>query len=119
MLALAGCTGVTDPRVCTAYAAAAITTYVKDSVTGSWAGSGTTLVVQDGTFVDSVSVPAGRPDVDAMPLSTPGTYERSGTYLVTVRRHGYHEWVKSGVLVRAGECHVEGVVLTARLVPET
>ena len=40
-----------------------------------------------------------------------------GMYLVTVRRPGYADWVKASVVVRSGPCHVEGVVLTARLVP--
>lgn len=116
-IALSGCSDTPSQLVCSEYAAAAITAYVQDSVSLMWLASGATLVVQDGAFLDSLTVPAGLADQNALPLSTPGSYERPGMYLVTVRRPGYADWVKASVVVRSGPCHVEGVVLTARLVP--
>ena len=118
-LVLGGCRGTTDPHsppvACTLVAVSAVSVYVKDAGTGASIASGSTLVLRDGTFADSTTVPASHPELDAVPIATPGTYERVGTYEVTVRKPGYASMSWSGVVVTKDECHVRPVVLTAQL----
>jgi len=92
-----------------------LSVYVKDSVTAAPAASGATLIARDGTWADTVSLPAGKAGLDGLGLNTAG--ERAGTYSLTVHKAGYHDWVKSGVVVTADVCHVHPVVVTALLVP--
>lgn len=111
------CGSVNDPGdglVCTTEARAAISLTVVDSLTGQPAAfTGLFARAVDGTYVDSASFFTS-PGSGA--VSTGLAYERKGTYTVTVGAAGYQNWVKTGVNVTAGECHVNGVVLTARLV---
>ena len=84
LLALGGCAEATVPRACQLVdPAPAVRVEVQDSVTLAWVASGATLVLQDGAFVDSVSVPASRTDLNAVPLFTSRVYGRPGTYVVT------------------------------------
>jgi hypothetical protein len=99
--------------VCTLEAVAGLNVTVEDSLTGAPAASGAQLIAPDGAFADTVSFPPNRPDLDPQPL--PSAWERPGTYTVTVRKSGYVDWVRRGVLVTAGKCHVRAVALTARL----
>lgn len=46
-----------------------------------------------------------------------GVLERPGRYDVTVVSPSYKPWVRSGVRVREGDCHVETAVFAARLQP--
>jgi hypothetical protein len=117
LLVLASCGdpifGHRDTIVCTQQYAYGIAVYVKDSLTGAWAGSGATLVNRDAQYADSSTVPLNRADLDSLPLL--GAGERAGVYLVTVRKAGYVDWVRRDVRVSANECHVISVTLTARL----
>lgn len=88
---------------------------VQDSSTGSAAASGAQLIAQDGAWADTVGFPPNRPDLDVQPLVSAG--ERPGTYTVTVRKGGFRDWQRTGVVVTADECHVHPVELTARLQP--
>lgn len=114
---LAGCRENTGLIVCQLYASPSIVVHVRDSVTGGYIASGATLVLRDGTFVDSVSIPADEPTYNEIGLSTVNSEERAGVYSVTIRRAGYAEWVREGVEVTRDECHVRTVRLTARLDP--
>jgi hypothetical protein len=58
-------------------------------------------------------LPPNRPDLDSLPLL--GAGERGGTYRVVVQKPGYEDWVKTGVVVAEGRCHVVTTTLTARL----
>ncbi|MBA3970142.1 MAG: hypothetical protein H0X52_08575, partial [Gemmatimonadetes bacterium] len=69
------------------------------SITGELIASGARLIVRDGEYVDTVQVPANRPDVDS--LAIPAAGERPGVYTLTVQKPGYQEWRKSGVRVTA------------------
>lgn len=113
----AACSSVNDPGggvVCTTEARAAISITVVDSLTGQpTAFTGLFARAVDGTYADSASF-FTNPGSGA--VSTGLAYERKGTYAVTVGAAGYQNWVKTGVNVTAGECHVNGVLLTARLV---
>ena len=88
---------------------------VQDSSTGAPAASGAQLIAQDGAWADTVGFPPTRPDLDALPLV--GAGERAGTFTVTVRKAGFRDWQRSGIVVTADECHVHTVELTARLQP--
>ena len=109
------CQGLFDPVVCTTEYVYGLNVQVQDSLTGAWIASGATLIVREGTFVDSVTAPGNRPQEDQFPLLAAG--ERPGTYDVLVRREGYRPWSRSDIRVRSGTCHVERVNLIARLQP--
>jgi hypothetical protein len=105
-----------DPIVaCTFNALPPIVVAVRDSVTDAPVASGATLVIQDGAFVDSVTFPSD-PANDSVPMETNNSFERAGTYDVTVRKSGYLDWNKSRVIVTRDECHVNQVHLVARMV---
>ena len=110
----AGITGG-EPRVCTTEARPAVVATVQDATSGAYIASGATLILRDGAFVDSLVVPAGRSDLDAIQLSTPGTYERPGTYTVTLRKAPYITAVVVGVAVTADACHVQTKALNFQL----
>lgn len=116
LLATAGCDLLDSPGViCTANFVFGLEVAVEDSSTDAPAASGAQLIAQDGVWTDTVGFPSGRPDLDALPLVSAG--ERPGTYTVTVRKAGFRDWQRTGVLVTADECHVHPVELTARLQP--
>jgi hypothetical protein len=112
LLTLTGCELITDP-VCTLEAVSGLHVTVEDSLTGAPAASGAQLIAQDGAFADTVSFPPNRPELDAQALES--ARERPGTYTLTVRKPGFIDWIRSGVVVTKGECHVRPVALTARL----
>ena len=99
--------------VCTLEAVSGLHVTVVDSLTGAPAASGAQLIAQDGAFADTMSFPPNRPDLDSTALQS--AEERPGIYTVTVRKSGFVDWVRRGVLVTAGRCHVRPVALTARL----
>jgi len=110
LVPLAACHSLPDDVVCPAYIAAAITVTAQDSVTGTVITPGTTVIAREGTYVDSVTAEA--------PVTSVGVaYEHAGIFSVTVRHSGYATWTKPGIEVKRGTCNVQGVALTARLVP--
>ncbi len=117
LLSVAGCDLLDDNTglACTANFVFGLEVAVQDSSTGAPAASGAQLIAQDGAWADTVAFPSNRPDLDAQPLVSAG--ERPGTYTVTVRKAGFRDWQRSGVVVTADECHVHPVDLTARLQP--
>ena len=105
-----GCNSPNDV-VCTEIAVPAINVLVRDSVSGSFGSNGATATVVDGSYTDTNTFPdASQPE---LPISL--AYEREGTYVVTVSKSGYRDWVTSGVRVTRDVCHVRTVTLTARL----
>ncbi len=99
------------PTFCTESAPPAVTVTALDSVTGAMINAGTSLIIRDGAFVDSV---VGAPG----PLQTIAAgVERPGRYQVTVRRPGYAVWRRENVRVTADRCHVRTVHFDARLQP--
>ena len=116
VLTTAGC-DVLDSRevACTDNFVFGLVVAVQDSSTGAPAASGAQLIAQDGAWADTVGFPPNRPDLDAQELVSAG--ERPGTYTVTVRKAGFRDWQRTGVVVTADECHVHPVELTARLQP--
>lgn len=114
--ALVACDDVFGPRACTLEMRPSVVVYVRDARTDAYIAAGATLILADGAFVDSVTVPADRSSENARGLWTFESSERPGVYQVTVRREGYEEWVRSGVWVRGDACHVATVTTTARMV---
>jgi hypothetical protein len=88
---------------------------VRDSVTDVVLRRGYTVVVSEGAYRDSTTIPSDGPEY---PWGVQSAWERPGVYRVAVRASGYREWVRTGVRVRAGECHVRRVDLVARLQSE-
>ena len=116
MLTATGCDLLDNPEfICTANFVFGLEVTVQDSSTGAPAASGAQLIARDGAWADTVGFPADRPDLDGLPLVSAG--ERAGTYAVTVRKAGFRDWQRSGIVVTADECHVHPVKLTARLQP--
>jgi hypothetical protein len=111
----AGCTAPAGGggTICTAIFAFGLSVTVADSVTGAPAAAGTTVVASQGSYADSVIVPATASNSASLGLAG----ERAGTYLVTVRKSGYKTWTKSGIVVTKDECHVKGVAVTAKIQP--
>lgn len=93
--------------VCTMQFVYGISATVTDAATGADITPGSSLIVREGTYVDSVAAGPGSF------LAAAG--ERAGTYEVTVRRSGYHPFSRSGVVVTRDECHVHPVRIEARL----
>lgn len=110
-----GCSGSATSPICTQEFRPGLTVLVKDAVTNAGIASGATLVVREGIFTDSFTMPGGRPDLNDFMLPAAG--ERAGTYEVSVSKPGYATWVQSNVRVTQGVCHVITVTLTALLQP--
>jgi hypothetical protein len=85
----------------------------RDSVTNAWLARGTTAIVRDGSYYDSVTVPMASFDELIIGLAA----NRIGTYAVTVRKSGYNDWTKNGVQVGADACGIGALLLTAKLQP--
>ena len=120
LLALAACetesTVLPEPD-CDLVALSALMVGVQDSVSGAGIAAGSTIVVKDGAFVDSLVVAPNRTDLNNAQVHPANVFERAGTYDITVRRSGYATWTRSGVSVTRGRCHVQTVSVTARLQP--
>ena len=106
---------VTKPGpICQEYAAAAINVAIRDSLTGAVpALTNVIAAARDGAYADSIKLAAFPPPFFGGSLGL--AYERKGTYVVTVRADGYSQWIRSGIVVTADECHVVPVAVTARL----
>jgi hypothetical protein len=105
-----GCSaGLTDASVCTLEARAGITVDVRDSVSNTPAGKGSRIIAQQGTVADTAQVTQFGDGPYGL------VYERAGTYTLSVAQTGYQPWIKTGVQVTKGSCHVNGVAITARL----
>ncbi len=110
VLALAGCD--TMEVDCLDFAAPAMSVTVVTSDTGVPVG-GALAIARDGSFADSMRSRV----VEGDPRPASLAFERPGTYEVTVEKEAFNTWSRSGVEVTEGECHVNTVELTARLVP--
>lgn len=93
--------------ICTMQFVYGISATVTDAATGTDITPGSSLIVREGSYVDSVAAGPGSF------LAAAG--ERAGTYEVTIRRSGYQPFSRSGVAVTRDECHVHPVRIEARL----
>ena len=100
---------VTDGTVCTLEARAGITVDVRDSASNALVGRNSRIIAREGAAADTSHDTA----FGDGPFGI--VYERAGTYAVTVEQTGYKTWLQTDVQVTKGACHVNGVLLTARL----
>lgn len=120
-LLLAACQSAVAPGegiLCTGHMAPAVEVVVVDARSGAYVARGARGTVRDGSFSDTLSRARslGAPPEDTL-VSLQGAYERPGTYTVAVERAGYRPWQQGGVTVTRDACHVNTVLLTARLEP--
>jgi len=102
------------PVACTPNILFGLNVAVVDSLTNAPPPSAT-LIARSAAYVDSVGPQSPTTLVTGVFLVLSAAPERAGTYDVTVRSPGYHEWTRTGVRVTAEECHVRPVALNARL----
>jgi hypothetical protein len=95
------------PFDCTANALPGIVLTTVDSVSGSPIPTAAVVLVQDGAYTDRAI---------AIPPQYYAAFERPGSYQVTATLVGYQTWKATNIVVRNGQCHVETVGITARLV---
>jgi hypothetical protein len=105
---LSSCGTLLAPGACTDEARPGITVDIRDSVSGSFVGSGARAIAAEGSYADTAFAPAS-----AFPHHL--VFERPGTYTVTVEQAGYQLWTRNGISVTAGDCHVRTVAVVARL----
>ena len=102
-----GCTGSTDPMICTREFRYGISMEIVDAIDQAPRADGSTMTLRDGSYVESTTQSNG--------LTMLGAGERPGTYIVTVAHPRYHTWVRTDVVVTSDECHVHTVSLRAKL----
>lgn len=111
-LGMAGC--ATDPTdtSCSHKIYFGLTVTVRDSLTNLPITKGATVVARDGAYQETL--------LAVFPLDGffAGADERAGTYQITVTKTGYQTWVRNGVRVVRGVCHVTPVQVEALLQPE-
>lgn len=120
--ALTACSTATEPVICSNEGRYGISVTVRDSVAGTWAGSGALLIVRDERgLVDSTvayTLPSIPDPFDYARYPLSGAFERAGRFQVTIRQRGYQDWVRNDVVVvAANACHVATTALAARLIP--
>jgi hypothetical protein len=110
-IVLAACS---EDYLCTTSMEPSILVAVEDAVTGANITGGARGAIRRGAFLDSLRVYSWRDDeVTALAAGE----EDAGTFQVTVEHDGYVPWVRNGVEVEEGVCHVRTVSLVAELDP--
>ena len=102
-----GCTGSTDPMICTREFRYGISIEIVDAIDRTPRADSATLTLRDGSYVESTTRSDG--------LTMLGAGERPGTYIATVAHPRYHTWVRTDVVVTSDGCHVQTVSLIAEL----
>lgn len=100
---------------CTPTAVPAIRVRVVDASTGANIAPGATVVVSDGAFTETWTIPD---DPTRNDEGVAAALERPGIYRVVVSRERYRPWDQSKLRATEGRCHVNTIAVTARLVPD-
>lgn len=103
-----------EDYLCTTSVEPSILVAVEDAVTGANLNGGARGAIRRGAFLDSLRVYSWNNDEVT---SLAAGQEDAGTFQVTVEHDGYVPWVRNGVEVEEGVCHVRTVSLVAELVP--
>lgn len=111
-LVLTGC-DPTGPYACTASVEPGVVVEIYDAATGAPVAGEARGVVRDGLYQDSLA-PYGFTG-DHVMLSRRAADERPGTYAIVVAHPEYELWVRDGVRVEDGRCHVETRTIRAEL----
>ncbi len=90
---------------------------VQNAVTGAPVTDSASVLVTDGSYVESYGYlgPAGQP-LSGM-ISAAG--ERAGTYSISIRKTGFMPYDTAGVKVTRNSCHVNPVAIIAKLQPQS
>jgi hypothetical protein len=99
---IASCSEPYDPIECTTEFVYGLHIEIRDAETGEPAGLDATVVTTAKNYVDTLEVLIG-PNSSVVAF---GAGERPGTYDIRVEHPEYRTWEKTGVMVRADECHV-------------
>lgn len=104
---LTSCDAITDAQ-CLVPTAPAIRVAVVDSLTGTGAvlRGGSTVVVRDGAFADSVVIPTDTTSVTPQPVGLANG--RADVYQVSVRHPGYADWSLENLRVLHGSLDSRG-----------
>lgn len=114
VVALGGC-DLLGPT-CATYADPGIVVSLVDSLDGNPVSAPSEVIASEGAYADTVHGP-WEPFDSAWAANL--AFERPGTYRVTATAEGYRPWVKDGVRVTEGRCHVRTVTLEALMQPMT
>jgi hypothetical protein len=104
--------------ICTLSFDPAVEVEVRDERTGALLTPRATVVVSDGVYSDTLKPRILIPDEnnrELIAMTVAGAGERAGTYRVRVLVPGYHVWIRSGITVSDGECHVQTRKVSARM----
>jgi len=109
-VALVAASGCKWGVVCTLEIRPGISVTIVDAATGSPAQGDVTVIATEGSYEETVNLPAaGGPQTALL------AFERAGMYRVEAQAPGYAPWVAPLVRVTEDDCHVRTVDLTARL----
>jgi len=97
---------------CTAEARAGLNVNVTLNGSSTITNEGISVTARDGNYIEDLL-----PVIPDTPTFT-GAYERPGTYIITVRKDGYVDYVSNSIVVSPDRCHVIPRQLTVNLVPE-
>jgi len=104
-----------DQGPCAGEQGYAVQANITDSATGRPLAYRSSLIIREGTFVDSVSGTLGDSATTTFLLAG---RDREGTYDVTVRREGSRVWTRANVVAKRDRCgDLQGSELNVRLQP--
>jgi hypothetical protein len=118
--ALAACRSTSG--ACAGQGHFAVTTEIRDAVSGRATAYGAKLVIRSGQYADSTFGSGAYAAKDSLVATTLfAGLDRAGTYSVTVSKPGYQTWVQQDVQAKpVDDCGtVDGVVLQVMLQPIT
>ncbi len=99
-----------DQMVCPNWFPSPIIVEVREALTGAPAAVGASGEIRSGSFASPLALQGPN---EALELYSSGP---AATYVVVVRKPGYHDWTRSGVYVQGNSCGVmRSIVLRANL----
>ena len=111
--AAAGCSAAaTSPPQCAGVLIPALRVTIVDSVSGAFAGAGSTLIARLGAETDTIMQSSAAPDSESIVIGS-----EIGDYALTIQKLGYAPWTRSSLVVPAAVdgCHPSTVDLEAKL----
>ena len=104
------------PTFCTASSEPGISIRVLDAETGLPATCGLQGWLISGAYSEALEPRVNCSDPDSLQYPVVfGAYERAGVYSIILLKDGYQNWSRSGIVVEAGDCHVQKVSIEANL----
>ncbi len=105
-----------DSDVCTEEARNGLHVGVSDRMSGMGL-SCAKVSVRDGDFSATIRRGCENADDAGETLIEEGLYERPGTYEIAAQLDGYEDWLGTGVVVQADQCHVQPTYIEILLAP--